>query len=543
MSTFLLLVGLALFVGGAAMYFVHAAKNDSRWIAGSIFFPPVVFIYYRRHWDELWQAGLLQSSGLIMAVAGALMMWSQATQPGGIVHGTGEEIFSTAYAGQNTGFVDSERAQKLLVRHGPGQPVAGRVHGDVFRPDRVELLDGVLRLREGTGFFPRREIAVFFAETLNADDGHIKQVISPQTGDAPEVHLSWLDNQGSLETAIFRHGYRLEMDLAPLARNKLGGYVQLVLPDQAESYAAGDVVVVTSNLRYLGENVDRHYDHEDTLRFVAEEYVDSQYGVANIDEIAFENVSLDVLEGRGELLATVTLKDNRIGRHVVKIARNEFGWNVLTPESMAATEAAGYRSVYSALPPASVPSQQAPPVVAARAVTVPARKSSVRTLEFSQLASLTGQGTIAEYRNGRKEQGVLRGMRKDRLVLEAQKGGGVVEYLLSAQDLLQLQMNSGEIVRVAAAAVVTAPPASGSALPINAGAGGASVSPASSGERNFTPFMNKAVKVVTTEGKTVNGVLRSLNDNRLVIEVMVGSGKVDYNIPVDQLTTIDLANP
>lgn len=469
MSTFLLLVGLALFVGGAAMYFAHAAKNDSRWIVGSIFFPPVVFLYYRRHWDELWQAGLLQSSGLIMAVAGALMMLFQSTQPGGMMYGNGAGIFSSTSVGQNTDFVDSERAQKLLIRHGPGQRVEGRVHGDVFRPDRVELLDGVLRLREGTGFFPRREIAVFFAETLNADDGRIKQVISPQAGNAPEVHLSWLDSQGKLETAIFRHGYRLEMDLAPLARGKLGGYVQLALPDQAESYAAGDVVVVTSHLRYLGEEVDRHYDHEDTLRFVAEEYVHSQYGAANVAVVGFDNVSLDLLEGRGELLATVTLKDNRVGRHVVKLARNEFGWSVLTPESVAATEAAGYQSVYSALPPASVPSQQPPPAAAARSVTATARKPVLRTLEFSQLASLTGQGTIAEYRNGRKEQGVLRGMRKDKLVLEVQKGGGVVEYLLSAQDLMQLQMNSGEIVRVAAAVVTPSESsAPGSELPVDA---------------------------------------------------------------------------
>ena len=66
MSTFLLLVGLAMFISGAAMYMAHAARHDPRWVAGSIFMPVVVLLYYRRHWDELWMGALVQAAGLVM---------------------------------------------------------------------------------------------------------------------------------------------------------------------------------------------------------------------------------------------------------------------------------------------------------------------------------------------------------------------------------------------------------------------------------------------------------------------------------------------
>lgn len=536
MSTFLLLVGLSLFVSGAAMYLAHAARHDPRWVAGSLFFPFVVPLYYRRNWDELYAAGLLQSAGLAMAAAGVLMLLFQSARPDGLVTADTGELFSSVAAHQDSGFVDSERALKLLVRHGPGTPVSGRVHGQRFHPDRVEFVDNTLRLTEGATFLPDREIAIRFPEGSIDSGVQVKRAIGPDDADAPEVQVTWRGDDGEPVTEVFRSGYRLEFDIAPLVRSKLSGYIQIMLPDRWESFVAGDITVITSHLRYKGSEVDRHFDHEDTLRFIAEEYLRSQYAESDIDTVTFNNLSLDPLAGTGETLAAVRLKDGRVGNHVVKVAKNEFGWSVLIPESAAATTAAGYKPVYNVLPPTGL---QAPVVERTAAVT-PVRKPVERTLEFAQMGALSGQGATVEYRSGRKEQGVLRGMRKDRLVFEAMKGGGVVEYLVAEQELARLRMNTGEVINLAG----YTPAAAAAAATVSAPA---TQAPAATESLQFAgvnvgPYMNRTVKVVTKGGKATVGVMRGVTKEGLVVETQVGGGKVNYTVTADQFGSIDYAS-
>lgn len=543
MSKFLLLTGLSLLVCGGAMYLVHAARHDRRWVTGSLFFPFVVPLYYRQHWEELHVAGLLQAAGLAMTVSGALMLLFQGAQPDGLVSAKHGEVFSSALDRQGSGFVDSERALHLLADKGAGHPAEGRIHGEAFRPDRVELVDGVLRLREGRGFFPTREIAIFLGAQEAIQGSRYKRSVVPYSPESPEIHLSWLDENGSPVTEVIRGGYRLDLQLAPLVRNKLTGYLQVTLPDRAESYVAGDIVAITGHLRYKGDEVDRHFDHEDTLRFVAEEYVRGQYKEPDIAAVTFSGTVLDTLERRGETLASVSLKDGRVGNHVVKAGKNEFGWAVLVPESVAATEAAGYRPVYNTAPPPSlataVAAPRAAPVVQKAAPVAAARKPVERTLAFEELGGLAGQGAVVEYRDGRREQGVLRGLRKDRLIVEANKAGGVIEYRVSAAELSALRMNSGEVIRLAgAAASVSQPPATTTVAVTAADTPSLVVSGI-----DLAPFMNRRVKVTTTDGKTTVGVLRGVNKDRLVVETQVGAGKIDYNVPAGQLAGIVYANP
>lgn len=539
MSTFLLLVGLSLFVCGAAMYLAHAARNDPRWVAGSLVFPFMVPMYYRRYWDELRIAGLLQSSGLVMTVAGALILVVQSGHPDGLIRVQPGEVFTLHTEKQDSGFVDSDRALRLLARRGPGTPVGGRLHGERFRPDRVELIDGTLRLTTGSGFVPEQELTVNFGPDGIDPAKHIKRAIAPNDRDVPEIYLSWRDENGQPVTEVFRGGYRLEIEMAPLVRTKLSGYIRIMLPDRWESYAAGDLSVYTSHLRYNGDEVDRHFDHEDTLRYIADEYVRARYNEADLDTVTFSNLVLDPLEGQGETLAVVTLKDGRVGNHVVKVAKNEFGWSVLQPESAAATAAAGYTDVYSVLPPGGLLVQERPEE---KPVEKPVRKAVVeRELTFDQLAAYTGQGAVVEWRDGRREQGVLRGMRKDRLVVEAMKSGGVIEYLVSANELARVRLNSGDVIRMPGVAAAAAAAAAARPAPV-ASTPAASTAPVLLGDLNVTRYMNRSVKVVTRSGKTTFGVLRGVSDNRLVVETLVGGGKVDYTVPADQLQSIDYAS-
>lgn len=538
MSVFLLLVGLALFLSGAAMYFAHAARNEPRWIASSVLFPFVVPLYYRRHWNELYMAAFVQSTGLAMAVAGGLMLAFQADRPAGLVEQR-SGLLSASTRVSDSGFVDSERAMQLLVRHGPGTPLAGRVHGHVFKPDRVEFINDTLRLIEGPQFRPVREIAISFPPGIIDIAAGAKRAFAPDGENLPEIRVSWLDDQGQPETEVFRGGYRLEFEMVPLVRNRMSGYVQMMLPDRLESYVGGDTMIITSHLRYMGDEVDRNWDHEDTLRFVAEEYLRTQYPTPDIDVVSFSNMTMDSVEGVGEATASVKLKDGRVGNHVVILGKREQGWYVRGPESSAATDAAGYKPIYSAIVQVASPSRVEATRLAA-ASTQAAQKVVERTLAFEQLATLSGQGAVVEYRSGRREQGVLRGLRKDRLVVESMKAGGVVEYLLSASELSLLRMNNGDVIRIAGveSSTAAATPATTATAPA---AATAAAQPLMVGDQDISKYLNRSVKVVATTGKTTTGVLRGVSKDGLVIETLVGGGKMDYIVPVDHFASIEFA--
>jgi hypothetical protein len=187
MDTFLLLVGLAIFASGAAMYLAHAAQHEPRWVAGSIFVPFIVPLYYRRHWEELQLAGLLQAAGLAMTLAGVFMLVFEPEKPSSFVDRDGTQMSSRKDG--YSGFVDSDRALTLLTRHGPGTSAAGRMHGRQFTPDRVELIDGVLRLRQGYSFVPELEVAVFLGDVTETR-GRLKRVcgaISERCAGSPFV--------------------------------------------------------------------------------------------------------------------------------------------------------------------------------------------------------------------------------------------------------------------------------------------------------------------------------------------------------------------
>jgi len=536
MSAFLLLVGLTLFISGAAMYFAHAARNEPRWIAGSLLLPVVVPIYYRRHWDDLQLAGLLQSAGLVMALSGGLMLVYQDAQSSVPAGAPGGALFSSKRAQTHSGFVDSERALRLLSRQGPGVAVFGRLHGEVFRPDRVELIEGMLRLREGNSFVPDREVALFLGEDLPVN-ARIKRVLGPYNANVPEVEISWRDENGMPVTETVRQGYRLDLELAPTVRGKMAGYIQLTLPDAAESYVAGDLEVVTSHLRYRDGQVDRGFDHIDTLHFIAEDYLASQYKAGDIQEVTFGAGSLDPLEGRAETVAHVALNDGRVGSHVIKAAKTEYGWSVLGAETAAATAAAGFKPVYNVLPPSGLLEPR-------RVVVEPRKKKPAasagreRVLAFAELSSLTGQGAVVEFADGRHEQGVLRGVSNDRLLVDAIKGGGVIQFRVSASELAGLRMNSGDVIRLPGKA-----PAAGVSANSAATAADAPPQTVKVGDLDLTRFVNKMVRVVAADGKVTVGVFRSVNkDGRLVVETAVGGGKVDYTLPAAQVASIDFAS-
>jgi hypothetical protein len=532
MTSFYLLFGLAIFAAGAAMYVAHASRHEPRWVAASFFFPFVVPLYYRRHWDDLRLAAMLQAGGLAMIVAGGLMVAVQLSSAPSTLEGGG---FPADGGAMRSGFVDSEEALQLLVRQERERMLGGRVAGGKFRLSRAELLNGVLRFIEGDGTYPDREVAIFLGDGARSLGDRLGLNVAPDDTDAPMILISRRGEDGMPVSEQITSGYRLELQLFPGKRDKLSGQVRMMLPDVDRSYLVGEFVAITSHLRYVGDEVDRDFDHEDTLFFVAEEFLGTQYGEGDVEQVSFSQTRMRVLDHLAETIATVQLRDGREARHVIRFARAEFGWTVQVPESMAATEAAGFQAVYRMMPE-EVATRTARPRPTPSARAVPAREVAI---EFGQLPDYAGRAATVEYVGGRREEGVLRGLRRNRLVLEATVAGGKVEYLVSPEELAAVRLAGAEVLRLQAAAPVAAtaiePAPAATVAPASAG-------PATmAGGRDFAAFLNRSVTVVTVDGKTITGVFRGISRERLMIESIVGTGTVNQPVAVEQLANIDFA--
>ena len=120
----------------------------------------------------------------------------------------------------------------------PESPVAGRIHGHVFKCDDAFLQTNTLTLRfrdESIG-----DVIVSLrplADSINHLDGRSFNVAADQTT-GPRVSLRW--KQANLRTAqIFTNGYAMSVIFGYPGATNFPGKIYLCLPDKSRSWVAG----------------------------------------------------------------------------------------------------------------------------------------------------------------------------------------------------------------------------------------------------------------------------------------------------------------
>ncbi len=125
----------------------------------------------------------------------------------------------------------------------PGGPVAGRLDGKEFTPDRVEFTEKSLVFRRGKDIFPDQEVRV----ALRAEAGKpllpAKVTVNPSQqgtdGTNPTISTSSRSGDASPRNALMTNGYALTLEIGPREKGKVRGTIYLCLPDEARSYLAG----------------------------------------------------------------------------------------------------------------------------------------------------------------------------------------------------------------------------------------------------------------------------------------------------------------
>ncbi|MCK0152276.1 hypothetical protein MWU49_01045 [Alcanivorax sp. S6407] len=465
-----------------------------------------------------------------------------------MAHGAGSSS-SAALSGQSgqvqrgdnmattTTFVTSEEAALAVVK-GQGQPLSGRIHGREFHYDRVALIDGVLTASQGEGFLPDLEVRVLIGWKPQDIVERTNLHVTPSDANPPVVHVSWKpEGKDYPETRIFKGGYRMELALAPLDAGSLSGSLVLVVPDSFKSYLTGDFTAYTNHLRYRGGDVDLHFDHEDTLAYVARQYLVTQFPEGALKSVTPRQVVMRRAESSGQVSAQVLLTNGAEEERSVRLEKSDVGWSV-EPGSMAT------RVIKE-------------PVEGSMTLINPGQSQAVeeaRDLQpisttFPELVAYVDRSVVLEMTSGRKIDGILRKVSVNRLWLEINVGSGVVERSFPENELQSLTLSSGQKVIVQSAeksaessteSVTIQPALQGEEQ--TAPATGSSAGYAGSTDprvEEFRKLVGQPVTVTADEGPARSGLLQSVESDHITLSVPMGAGNMEYFYDLNSIRSIE----
>ena len=440
-----------------------------------------------------------------------------------------------------TSFVSSEEAALLVVKR-QGKPLSGRLHGDSFRYDRVALIDGVLTISQGEDFLPALEVRILVGWKPEDITERRNVLVNPSDEEVPVVHLSWKEpGKDFPETRIFEGGYRMELALAPLDTGQLSGSLSLVMPDSFKSYLSGEFTAYTNHLRYLGGKVDLHFDHEDTLAYVAREYLTTQFPEGALKSVKTRHVILRRGESTGEVTSRVLLTNGAVEERVVRLEKSDVGWSV-EPGSMHAEVITPAKEGAMAL---VSPVAEAPKV--SQEETLP---PMVKT--FPELVAFVDQAVVLETDSGRKLDGVLRRISAKRLWIEINVGSGVVERSVSDQELVSLTLVNGQKVLLEQASDgpdTAASPEMAQAAVVSEDTqmenpSAQSLTPSSpdmteSEAARYRQLIGKNVSILAEDVPVRTGILHSVNDDHLTLSVPMGAGNIEFFYDLNTIRSIE----
>ena len=256
MDALLILGGLLLILSCFVWLSLRAFSVSFGWGIASLV-PPLGFVFAWRHWRQGRLPMFVAALGSVLLLSGLSQVASQ----------------------------DTERLRAILSLQWLQPPSAelqtalqGQLWGELFRPEQGELINGVLRLREGRDFFARRELLIHLPQSL--DGQTLRLDILPQDRvNVPEVEISRLQPDQDLpEAHRLAQGYTLHLNLQRKAPNRLVGDLHLALPAPYQTRLTGRVELFTDHLRYRDDGqVDTHFDSEDTVLHVIGDYLQRRF--------------------------------------------------------------------------------------------------------------------------------------------------------------------------------------------------------------------------------------------------------------------------
>ncbi|MCH8543246.1 MAG: hypothetical protein LAT61_06740 [Alcanivorax sp.] len=553
MTQVMLIIGLTLLLLGTfGLMRDIAAKGRS----ALVFLLPLAGLrHVQENWADVWWAALMRVFGVALMLLGLGL--AVARDP--LLMQEPQRLFSVTATGQGgvlagsqraelNAFVSSEEAIRIAIRNDDDPRLSGNINGRAFRYDRVELINGVFSAQQGEGFIPDLEVRIMLRENPMPITQRRTLLVRPGDENPPEIHLSWREQGSDLpETQIIREGYRMELHLAPLDHNQLTGFLQLILPDTRRSFLSGDFSAYTNRLRYVNNQVDLTFDHPDTLNYLAREHLRSQFPEGMISHVEVLETRMQRREQIGSTRMRITLRNGRVEERLLRLERSSVGWAMRPGATEITVVQAGEQGDLRLI-------TSAPRRKDGEGDTRPASPPPPITLPFTDFGQYTGRQVELLRTDGSRQSGILRTVDGDRLMLETTVGSGSLTYAVSSRELVMLQLTDGQQIFAEGHAPQDQQQARKQAAPTPASedaqdAGEASAATAgqvvpevvSDELRRYKALTGRQVRISGQDGRVRTGVLRSVDERQLTLEVPVGSGALEYYYRLEEIANLEQA--
>ena len=289
-----LLLGLALAVFGATtINCIRLAFGESTgWGLACTVFPLSWLPFYGTRWDTLKAQGILHGVSLIAVLLFASLfirnnpfLFDQHTLS------TVRDYVAPAFAQSPLSLASAKFASNYDIEQNVGSKGIGygRYRGIEYRFEQVVFSGGMLRFKQReTG--SSLEVAIELPANEVEDSGSLVLDITPDAGYFPLVHVLQYNPQSALpKVHSFERGYWLELSLDRVSDYRFQGEILLKLPDGRKGFLAGDFNASSKDVLWeLGEVV-RSYDSNDTIEYIAEQYLINNLGTALHQVIDFND--------------------------------------------------------------------------------------------------------------------------------------------------------------------------------------------------------------------------------------------------------------
>lgn len=419
----------------------------------------------------------------------------------------------------------SEMAMWRDLRKRKNERLSGVFRDEPFTPLRTEIINNVLSMHTGSDLLPDREIRLVFTQPLAVTEP-LKMVIEATELDGPQIQLSWRDpDDATYQTQIIDQGYRLDLAWYPLDKNQLAAQIELVLPGDQMSYLAGDTFIHTNNLRFKYGLVDTSFDHEDTLVYLLDQRINERYPARLVVSTELVEATISALQKSGLVRKQVKLENGRIELWKMEFRRFDEGWAPLTGSleiSKIADEAPSGRI---------------------ETVVLKAKDRLIgKEVEFIELVSFIGQTIVVDSTDsGSLRQGTLTFLNERGLMLVQSMGAGSIEVFFPKENVLAVELSSGELIRIARPdeAFLSA----GSNVPSISAQAVSSHKVQQIKEQEtqvkqpYAEFLYQWVEVVDIKGRKRVGELTDVGHS-VTIKVPMGSGSTAYHYKLEDIESI-----
>lgn len=430
MESALFFIGVLLFAALTLNYLRIAFQTALYWLLLGIVFLPSCIVFYAKHWDRYKPQAIVHGASCVaLALFTTLYVRAYPFEFEQTAAASLRNFVAPAFAEAPLAIepliyaTDAEMSRYLKPGH---KRAVIQVEQRRLRMKRAVVSNGIIRFKTLVHSPGSVEVAIDLNQANISNPDVIELDITPAQSKLPSVYvLQFSDMEHKPAIEVYDHGYWMELSLNKMGKHYYEGFINLKLPDGAQSFVAGYFDAYDVDLVWDYGEVDRNHNSNHTIEYVAEQYLVNKLGSALGSVERFEGTFFQTtLE---EPSATTTAHINMVDGSQQHIALNLFkgaeGWTV---EHSPVRELISALQAITKAPPAAINRKQLP--------------TQISVFSIDEVDSLVGRSVVIVTQDGRVREGVVSAVDRYNVSLTTNMDGGSMAMLVRRREVKEIQV-------------------------------------------------------------------------------------------------------